>query len=286
MKGFMNTLLSFQGPHTSGNLESRDKMRSFSNQQTGSRIHVRDDNYNNRSRNPAGRQALRDDNFMKKESHPERAARRVSGSTSWVVSRAATCASGVIPECFSRESVVAKRRDSVQKPYGMTSAWGGRTASAGFTLIELLVVVLIIGILAAVALPQYQKAVTKARFATIRTVVENLYQAEEIFYLANGYYQANTDLLDFDYKGRCTGTDVLTCDKWFVVDILGGAGVVTNPDSLYINAYYCPNVQAGASCRNNAEFVYTHYLAHSSKPGQTTCVGYTTEGKAFCKSFQ
>ncbi|WP_428061521.1 hypothetical protein [Candidatus Avelusimicrobium stercoris] len=35
------------------------------------------------------------------------------------ICRAATCASGVIPECFSRESVVAKRRDSAQKPYGM-----------------------------------------------------------------------------------------------------------------------------------------------------------------------
>ena len=223
MKGFRNTLLSFQGPHTSGNLESRDKMRSFSNQQTGSRIHVRDDN-DNRSRI----KTLRDD--------------------------------------------------------GLTTR--GRTANAGFTLIELLVVVLIIGILAAVAVPQYQKAVTKARFATIRTVVENLYRAEEVFYLANGYYQANTDLLDFDYKGRCTGTDVLTCDKWFVVDILGGAGVVTNPDSLFINAYYCPKAQAAANCGDNAEFVYTHYLAHSSKPGQMTCVGYTTEGKAFCKSFQ
>ena len=43
------------------------------------------------------------------------------------VSRAATYASGVILESCSPESVVAKRRDSVQKPYGMTSVWGGRT---------------------------------------------------------------------------------------------------------------------------------------------------------------
>ncbi len=40
------------------------------------------------------------------------------------VSRAVTCASGVILESCSPESVVAKRRDSVQKPYGMTSVWG------------------------------------------------------------------------------------------------------------------------------------------------------------------
>ena len=45
------------------------------------------------------------------------------------VSRAATYASGVILESCSPESVVAKRRDSVQKPYGMTSVWGGRTAN-------------------------------------------------------------------------------------------------------------------------------------------------------------
>ena len=43
------------------------------------------------------------------------------------VSRAATCASVVILESCSPESVVAKRRDSVQKPYGMTFVWSGRT---------------------------------------------------------------------------------------------------------------------------------------------------------------
>lgn len=53
--------------------------------------------------------------------------------------------------------------------------------SMGFTLIELLVVVLIIGILVAIALPQYQKAVQKARIAEALTILR---RAQDAFVLA------------------------------------------------------------------------------------------------------
>lgn len=90
-----------------------------------------------------------------------------------------------------------------------------------FTLIELLVVVLIIGILAAVAVPQYQRVVEKSKATEALTLLKSTYQAAKVYFLANGEWPTKFEQLDIDipWTGHdqwttCCGGEAMSNKDW------------------------------------------------------------------------
>ena len=76
----------------------------------------------------------------------------------------------------------------------------------GFTLIELLVVVLIIGILAAMALPEYQRATELSRAGAALAFSRSVRDAVDRYYMAHGRFPATPEVLDIGVKN---------CPKYF-----------------------------------------------------------------------
>ena len=107
----------------------------------------------------------------------------------------------------------------------------------GFTLIELLVVVLIIGILSAVALPQYTKAVTKARFTEALILLKSVKQAKNVCFLATGEQCSYWEMLDVEVPNQVTVHGAET--KYFYLDAMDGWNGANGPVIGYKKEKVC-----------------------------------------------
>ena len=150
-----------------------------------------------------------------------------------------------------------------------------KNGSKGFTLIEMLVVVLIIGVLAAVSLSQYKKAVAKSKAAQLQTAIASVANSVENFYLVQGSYPRSLDDLDIEINLPTTnGLDArfsVTCGKNLVsYSHKRGDDFEISLYDLGIDHRYLISahfINGKYKCRG-----FVHYLSgYGNKDGSTYC---------------
>ncbi|MGI9625631.1 MAG: type IV pilin protein [Longimicrobiales bacterium] len=116
----------------------------------------------------------------------------------------------------------------------------------GFTLIELLIVVVIIGILAAIAIPKFSATREKAYFAAMKSDMKNLASQQEIYYSTNYTYSGSETNLGFVESEGVNVTPTGSTSGWSATathDALGAS----EGCAIYYGTATPPTTPAGPS---------------------------------------
>ena len=153
----------------------------------------------------------------------------------------------------------------------------------GFTLIELLVVVLILGILAAMAMPQYFKAVERSRMTEAVTLLSNIASAQQRKYLQINQYAKDYRGLDVAPAGA-TGAVYYTKGDVTKGTKGNGFGVTLSTTNAYTTGFATASREANGST-TDAGLNYQYNLVRYYASDLTTCNGGNANGQALCADF-
>ena len=152
----------------------------------------------------------------------------------------------------------------------------------GFTLIELLVVVLIIGILAAMAMPQYFKAVERSRMTEAVTLMDSIAKAQRRKFMQTNRYANRFEGLDVSPKGA-TGNVYYT--KGDPQTGAGGNGfqIALVSNGFTAGSVWTHRVFNGLSLDDSLQYRYILFRRYQSD--NVTCFGTNQAGLELCADF-